>query len=113
MGQIQYKLQKNEHATLVPVFEKENEHYGPLMQEDYEIFKGQMEEKADRQDGMASAIEDAQARLEEAEANIVHLTEETETSGQDVQASTYRFAHLPPLYRDFNSVRDARILKMS
>lgn len=45
-----------------------------------------MEEKADRQDGIASNLEDAQARLEEAEVNIDALTREMETTAQEIQA---------------------------
>lgn len=46
-----------------------------------------MEEKADRQDAIASSLEGSQARLEEAEANINALTEEMETSAEQTQAS--------------------------
>ena len=49
-------------------------------QEDYETFKGQVEEKADRQDDMASALEDAKARLREAETDIAGITAEMESS---------------------------------
>lgn len=58
-------------------------------QEDYEIFKAQMEEKADRQDAMASSLEDSQARLEEVEASVGTLAADVEISGQGVQASTF------------------------
>lgn len=54
-------------------------------QEDYETFKGQVEEKADRQDDMASTLEDAQARLEEAEANIAAITTEMESSAEETR----------------------------
>lgn len=63
------------------------------MQEDYETFKEHMEEKADRQDAISSALEGAQTRLEDAEANIVALTEELEHSAQETRVS-YLKAHV-------------------
>lgn len=46
-----------------------------------------MEEKADRQDVMSSALEGAQTRLEDAEANIAALTEELEHSARETRVS--------------------------
>lgn len=56
-----------------------------MLQEDYETFKEHMEEKADRQDAISSALEGAQTRLDDAEANIAALTEELEHSAQDTR----------------------------
>eukprot|EP00752_Nemacystus_decipiens_P004826 g4392.t1 len=55
------------------------------LQEDYETFKELMEEKADRQDAISSALEGAQTRLDDAEANIAALTEELEHSAQETR----------------------------
>lgn len=56
-----------------------------LFQEDYETFKEHMEEKADRQDAISSSLEDAQTRLEDAEASLSALAEELEHSSQDTR----------------------------
>ena len=54
--------------------------------EDYETFKACMEEKEDRQDVIASSFEETQARLNDAEAGILALTEEVDTVDQAMQA---------------------------
>lgn len=48
-----------------------------------------MEEKADRQDAISSALEGAQTRLEDAEANIAALTEELEHSARETRVSKH------------------------
>ncbi|CAM9607803.1 unnamed protein product [Pylaiella littoralis] len=57
------------------------------LQEDYETFKGYMEEKADRQDAISFALEEAQARLEHTDASLSALTEEVEHSSQDIRGA--------------------------
>lgn len=57
-------------------------------QEDYETFKASMEEKEDRQDVIASSFEETQARLNDAEASILSLTEELSSTDQAIQART-------------------------
>lgn len=52
-----------------------------------------MEEKADRQDRIASALEDAQARLEEAEINVAAITVEMQSSAEELQASIFQRVH--------------------
>lgn len=47
-----------------------------------------MEEKSDRQDTISSALEGAQARLEDVEASVVSLTEELDNSSQEMRVST-------------------------
>lgn len=56
-----------------------------------------MEEKADRQDDIASTVEDAQARLEEAEAKIAAITGEMESSAEETQVQ-YVDSHRQPLH---------------
>lgn len=46
-----------------------------------------MEEKADRQEEISSALEDTQARMDDAEANISALTEELDRSSQEARVS--------------------------
>lgn len=46
-----------------------------------------MEEKADRQDAISFALEEAQARLEHTDASLSALTEEVEHSSQDIRVS--------------------------
>eukprot|EP00904_Undaria_pinnatifida_P002133 jgi/Undpi1/11920/HiC_scaffold_4.g01619.m1 len=53
------------------------------LQEDYETFKASMEEKEDRQDVIASSFEETQARLNDAEASILSLTEELSSTDQE------------------------------
>ena len=47
-----------------------------------------MEEKEDRQDVIASSFEETQARLNDAEASILSLTEELSSTDQAIQART-------------------------
>lgn len=56
--------------------------------DDYETFKGSMEDKADRQDALASSMEASQARLEDVERNIAALTEDMETAAQEMQVKS-------------------------
>lgn len=58
-----------------------------LLKEDYETFKAHMEEKADRQDDIASSLEGVHVRLEEAEANVNALSEEMEATTTEIQAN--------------------------
>lgn len=62
--------------------------YPCLHKEDYETFKACMEEKEDRQDVIASSFEETQARLNDAEASILALTDEVATVDQAMQART-------------------------
>lgn len=48
------------------------------MKEDYEILKEQLEDKSERQDALATALEDAQGRLEDTETGLAALKAEVE-----------------------------------
>lgn len=56
-------------------------------QDDYEIFKDYMEEKADRQNTMVTSLDGFDARLENAEATISAVTDNMESSAKEMEVS--------------------------